>query len=71
MLKINLKTDFITLGQLLKFSGIISNGGEAKIFLLNNKILINGEAENRRGRKLFGGEIVKINDQLELLVVKK
>jgi ribosome-associated protein YbcJ (S4-like RNA binding protein) len=56
---------------LLKFSGIISNGGEAKIFLLNNKILINGEAENRRGRKLFGGEIVRINDQLELLVVKK
>ena len=37
MLKINIKTDFITLGQLLKFSGIISNGGEAKFSFLTTK----------------------------------
>ena len=45
MHKISIKTDFITLGQLLKLSGVITNGGEAKFFLLNNKILVNGEAE--------------------------
>lgn len=71
MHKISIKTDFITLGQLLKLSGVITNGGEAKSFLLNNKILVNGEAENRRGRKLFGSEIVKINDDFELFVEKK
>jgi ribosome-associated protein len=52
--------DFITLGQYLKLKDFISTGGEAKHFLGNNKVLVNGEIEARRGRKLKTGDVVVI-----------
>lgn len=63
MVKIMINTDFITLGQFLKFSGIINNGGEAKTYLNSTKIMVNGELENRRGKKLRDGDIVKIGSK--------
>ena len=50
---INIYTEYITLGQLLKIADFISSGGEAKIFLSENYAIVNGEKENRRGRKLY------------------
>ena len=44
-------TEFITLQQFLKMKDIISSGGEAKYFVKGNEILVNGEKEDRRGRK--------------------
>lgn len=57
-----IKKDHITLGQFLKLKGVIPNGGYAKIFLLENKVLVNGELENRRGRKLYSGDVIKIKN---------
>ena len=55
-----LKTDYITLGQLLKIVDIISSGGQAKWFLQENDVLINGELDNRRGRKLYPNDLFEI-----------
>ena len=63
MQEIFINTDFITLGQFLKFAGIISSGFEAKEFIPNNEILVDNELETRRGRKLYDGMIVEINGQ--------
>jgi len=63
MRKISIKTDFITLGQLLKMTDLISSGGEAKIFLLSHNIYVNSEAETRRGRKLKIGDEVLVLGQ--------
>lgn len=54
-------TPYITLGNLLKITGVINVGGEAKIFLLNNKVLVNNVVENRRGRKIYPNDIVNID----------
>lgn len=54
-------TEFITLQQFLKMNDIISSGGEAKFFVKENSILVNGEEEDRRGRKLYPGDEVRIN----------
>lgn len=59
--KIVITSEFITLGQFLKFAGIIEQGGEAKDFLQSVDVLVNGENENRRGRKLYGGDVVEIS----------
>ena len=67
MKTIEIYTDYITLGQMLKFAGIIRNGGEAKAYLLSHEVCINGELDNRRGRKLYDGCQVKVNDQLFLI----
>ena len=42
----------ITLGQFLKTEGIIESGGQAKWFLQDFEVLINGQRETRRGKKL-------------------
>ena len=57
---IQLKTPYITLGQLLKITDWISSGGEAKIAVKTLKISVNGEREDRRGRKLYPGDTVTI-----------
>jgi S4 domain protein YaaA len=58
---VRITTPYITLGQLLKMLDFISSGGEAKVAVKTLKILVNGEAENRRGRKLYPNDKVVIN----------
>ena len=60
MEKIGIKSEYITLGQFLKFVGIIDCGSYAKQFLLENKVFINNEEDQRRGRKIYPGDIVKV-----------
>ncbi len=53
-------SEYITLGQMLKETGVIDTGGMAKWFLSEHEIHVNGELENRRGKKLYNGDIVEI-----------
>ena len=55
-----LNKEYIKLDQFLKMSNIISTGGEANIYLMENKVLVNGIEENRRGRKLYPGDTVTV-----------
>ena len=61
MIKIEIHSEWITLGQFLKFSGIIYSGGEVKNFLENNKVMVNDIEEKRRGKKLFSGDLIVVN----------
>ncbi|MBQ1508779.1 MAG: S4 domain-containing protein YaaA [Erysipelotrichaceae bacterium] len=58
--QIEITTDYLKLEQLLKIADIVSSGGEAKLFLQENEILVNGEEEHRRGRKLYPGDLITI-----------
>ena len=60
MKDIVIDTEFITLGQLLKMTDAISSGGMAKWFLSENPVYINGEADQRRGRKIRNKDVVNI-----------
>jgi S4 domain protein YaaA len=60
-MKVTITTEYITLGQFLKLARIIQNGGDAKIFLLTTAVYVNGELEQRRGRKLRPSDIVKVS----------
>lgn len=66
---IKITTEFITLGQFLKYVGIIDNGSMAKFYLLENKVYVNGEQEHRRGRKLFEGYEIVV-DQIKYIIGK-
>ena len=50
--------EYITLSQFLKAANVISTGGEAKFYLAENVVKVNGEPEQRRGRKLRPGDLV-------------
>lgn len=62
-----LKTEFITLGQVLKLSKVVSTGGEVKAYLASNVVLVNQSEENRRGRKLYKGDVVELEGDKILL----
>lgn len=54
--------EYTTLQILLKISGIISTGGMAKLFLAENAVYVNNEKENRRGRKLYPGDNIQVQN---------
>ncbi len=56
--------NYITLQSLLKVGGVISTGGMAKAFLMETTVLVNGEAENRRGRKLYPGDVIEVGNSV-------
>ncbi|MFD1954666.1 S4 domain-containing protein YaaA [Paenibacillus thailandensis] len=60
MKEIQIRTDYIQLGQFLKLADCIQTGGHAKFFLQENEVRINGEPDDRRGRKLYAGDLVEV-----------
>lgn len=60
-MKVKIDTEYITLGQFLKMTDIISSGGEAKFAVKEMDIYVNGEKEDRRGRKLYPNDKVKVD----------
>ncbi len=69
MENITIKTKYITLGALLKFSGAAMTGGEAKELIASGAVTVNGEVCTMRGKKLFGGEVITAANK-EYKVVK-
>ncbi|KRM24294.1 S4 domain-containing protein YaaA [Latilactobacillus graminis] len=69
--EINLETEFITLGQLLKEAGVIETGGQAKWFLKETMVLVNGTADDRRGRKLYPEDIITVPDNGQFIIKKQ
>ncbi len=53
----------ITLGQALKAADLVGSGGEAKVLIQAGEVMVNGEVETRRGRKLEEGDVVEIGDE--------
>ncbi|WP_125709948.1 MULTISPECIES: S4 domain-containing protein YaaA [Lacticaseibacillus] len=70
MATVEISTEYITLGQLLKDAGIIDSGGQAKWFLAENRVLVNGEEDSRRGRKLRAGDTATLPDNTVITVVQ-
>ena len=67
MEKITIRTEFIKLQDLLKFTNLVSTGGEAKICILEGEVQVNGEVCTMRGKKIRPGDVVKVGG-LEMTV---
>ena len=66
--QVTIKTDSIALDQLLKWANIVSSGGEAKQLIKSGMVKLNDQMETRRGKKVFRGDKVIINEEITLLV---
>lgn len=62
--EIKIDTDFIKLDSLLKYASLVGTGGEAKILIQEGHVLVNGEVERRRGRKIHKGDLVDLEGQI-------
>lgn len=60
MKKISIKTPFIKLDQFLKYANIFATGGEAKLFINEGLVNVNGEPCFKRGKKLKKGDKIDV-----------
>lgn len=58
--ELKIKTPFIKLDSLLKFSGIAGDGTDARFLISEGCVTVNGETEIRRGRKIYPGYEIKV-----------
>ncbi|MBQ6231255.1 MAG: RNA-binding S4 domain-containing protein [Eubacterium sp.] len=56
--------EFIKLGQLLKAANLVSSGIEAKVVIQNGEVKVNGEVDERRGKKIVAGDTVEYNNNV-------
>lgn len=60
---IEIKDEYIKLGQALKLAGMVGSGVDAKLVIQDGLVTVNGVVEERRGRKLRSGDIVTFNGE--------
>lgn len=71
MKTIAISTPYIKLDQFLKLADCVSTGGMAKALLQEEAVKVNQEPEDRRGRKLYPGDIVDVDQCGSFQVVAK
>ena len=63
MNQIKIKDEYIKLGQALKLAGMVGSGVEAKVVIQDGQVLVNGEVELQRGKKLHPGDVFSFNGE--------
>ena len=73
MLKVQIAilTEFITMDKLLKFSGVADTGGQAFLMVEDGIIKLNGKLVTEKRKKVFPGDVVNIDNQIELTITKE
>lgn len=63
MITINIDCEYIELDSLLKFAKLVNSGGEAKHFIKDGFVKLNGEVETRRKKKIYKGDTVEFDGE--------
>lgn len=69
-INIDIKTEFIKLDQLLKFSAIAESGADAKDMVLSEMVSVNGEPCTMRGKKIRPGDKVTVKFEDETVEIE-
>jgi len=60
----------VELYKILKFEGLVTTGGEAKLLIGDGQVTVNGQIETRRRRKMLSGDVIEFRgDQLQVQLV--
>ena len=68
--RVQIKTDFIKLDSLLKYAGVVETGGIGKEIILEERIKYNGEIGTQRGKKVYKGDKIQIDEIKTEIVVE-
>ena len=67
MNKVSINREPVELYKVLKFEGLVSTGGEAKMVIAEGMVLVNGEVETRKRKKMVAGDKIQFADQHYIL----
>lgn len=68
MKNVKIETEFIKLDSLLKWCGAVSLGSEAKFYILEGVVLVNGEVCLQRGKKIRVGDEVEFQEEIYKII---
>jgi len=54
-----LKEEFVELYKILKFEGLVDSGGMAKQIIADGQVIVNGEVETRKRKKIIAGDKIE------------
>lgn len=69
--QIVLDSEYIKLDSLLKLANLVMSGGEAKLVIQDGLVLVNGQVETRRGRKLYPGDTVQLEGGASVVIASE
>jgi ribosome-associated protein len=64
MREVKITREPVELYKILKFEGMVSSGGEAKSVIAGGMVLVNGEVETRKRKKIVNGDIIEFNSEV-------
>lgn len=68
---VKVEGEYIELCKLLKLENWVAGGGEAKHVIAEGYVLLNGDVETRKRKKIFDQDIVQFQDQIVRVLVGK
>ena len=63
MKEVEISKEPVELYKLLKFEGMASSGGEAKFFISEGRVLVNGTVETKKRKKIISGDIIELGEE--------
>jgi ribosome-associated protein len=63
MREVEILREPVELYKILKFEGVVASGGEAKMVIADGMVLVNGEVETRKRRKIVSGDIIEFGQE--------
>jgi ribosome-associated protein len=63
MRDVEITTEPVELYKILKFEGLVESGGQAKAVIDSGQVLVNGEVETRKRKKIISGDIIEFGDE--------
>ena len=63
MKEVEITQEPVELYKILKFEGMVSSGAEAKIAVAGGLVLVNGQVETRKRKKIVSGDIIEFGDE--------
>lgn len=69
MREVILNTEPVELHKILKFEGLVPSGGVAKLAIESGDVLVNGEVETRKRKKIVAGDVVEFNGETIRMVL--
>lgn len=68
MERVTIKTEFIKLGQVIKLASLVGQGSDVKILIAEGLVKVNGEVATQRGKKIYPGDVVEVEDMGSVMV---
>ena len=69
MREVEITEEPIELYKILKFENMVNSGGEAKHVISEGQVVVNGEVETRKRKKIFSGDVIEFrNEKLRIKI---